>query len=49
MFTTPVTVERPLSGCPFTAAVTEFPEPNSPAHVYTRDRKHAFTVRIADY
>jgi AcrR family transcriptional regulator len=38
---------RPVRGCPFTAAATEFPDPASPAHAYTRDRKEAFTARIA--
>lgn len=48
MFTVPVPVDRPIRGCPFTAAATEFPDPNSPAHAHTRDRKQAFTIRIAE-
>lgn len=40
--------EGPVRGCPFTAAATEFPDPASPAHSYTRDRKRDFTVRIAE-
>ena len=48
MFTVPVPVDRPVRGCPFTAAATEFPDPNSPAHAYTRERKHAFTILIAE-
>lgn len=48
MFTVPVRGDGPVRGCPFTAAATEFPDPNSPAHTYTRDRKHAFTIRIAE-
>ncbi|WP_395309197.1 TetR family transcriptional regulator [Mycobacterium sp. AMU20-3851] len=48
MFTVPAPADRPVRGCPFTAAATEFPDPDSPAHAYTRERKHAFTLRIAD-
>lgn len=48
MFTAPAPVDRPVRGCPFTAAATEFPDPNSAAHVYTRHRKQAFTIRIAE-
>ncbi|MET0451521.1 MAG: helix-turn-helix domain-containing protein [Mycobacterium sp.] len=40
-------VNGPVRGCPFTAAATEFPDPASPAHAYTRDRKQEFTSRIA--
>ena len=39
--------DGPVRGCPFTAAATEFPDPASPAHVYTRDRKQEFTARLA--
>jgi AcrR family transcriptional regulator len=39
--------DGPVRGCPFTAAATEFPDPASSAHAYTRDRKQAFTARIA--
>lgn len=39
--------DGPVRGCPFLAAATEFPDPASPAHTYTRDRKHEFTGRIA--
>jgi len=39
--------EGPVRGCPFTAAATEFPNPASPVHAYTRDRKQEFTSRIA--
>ncbi|WP_197381767.1 TetR/AcrR family transcriptional regulator [Mycolicibacterium mengxianglii] len=39
--------DGPVRGCPFTAAAIEFPDPKSPAHVYTRDRKQEFTRRIA--
>lgn len=48
MFMVPVRGDRPVRGCPFTAAATEFPDPNSPAHAYTRDRKQAFTILIAE-
>jgi AcrR family transcriptional regulator len=48
MFTVPVRGDGPVRGCPFTAAATEFPDPDSPAHAYTRDRKHAFTTRLAE-
>lgn len=37
-----------VRGCPFLAAATEFPDPASPAHVYTRDRKDEFARRIGD-
>jgi AcrR family transcriptional regulator len=50
MFTAPAQapIDRPIRGCPFTAAATEFPNPDSPVHAYTRDRKHTFTIRIAE-
>lgn len=38
--------DGPIRGCPFTAAATEFPDPSSPAHAYTRDRKQEFTARL---
>ena len=43
----PYPFDGPVRGCPFTAAATEFPDPHSPAHAYTRDRKEQFTRRIA--
>jgi len=48
LFTVPVRGDGPFRGCPFTAAAIEFPDPDSPAHAYTRDRKSAFTIRIAE-
>ena len=48
MFTVPVRGDGPVRGCPFTAAATEFPDPDSPAHAYTRDRKHTFGIRLAE-
>ncbi|WP_422743062.1 TetR/AcrR family transcriptional regulator [Mycobacterium sp. WMMD1722] len=40
--------DGPVRGCPFTAAATEFPDPLSPPHAYTRERKRQFTSRIAE-
>jgi AcrR family transcriptional regulator len=40
--------DGPVRGCPFTAAATEFPDPQSPPHAYTRERKEAFTIRIGE-
>src|SRR3712207_6699712 len=40
--------DGPVRGCPFTAAATEFPDPQSPPHAYTRERKQQFTSRIAE-
>jgi AcrR family transcriptional regulator len=40
--------DGPVRGCPFIAAATEFPDPASPAHAYTRARKGEVTGRIAD-
>ncbi|MCV7173006.1 TetR family transcriptional regulator [Mycobacterium manitobense] len=40
--------DGPVRGCPFTAAATEFPDPHSPPHAYTRERKQQFTSRIAE-
>ncbi|ABK73461.1 TetR family transcriptional regulator [Mycolicibacterium smegmatis] len=48
MFTVPTRGDGPVRGCPFVAAATEFPDPDSPAHAYTRERKQAFTLRIAE-
>ncbi|MBU8815203.1 TetR family transcriptional regulator [Mycolicibacterium goodii] len=48
MFTVPTRGDGPVRGCPFIAAATEFPDPDSPAHAYTRERKRAFTIRIAE-
>ncbi|MGV0849149.1 TetR/AcrR family transcriptional regulator [Mycolicibacterium phlei] len=48
MFTVPTPTDRPVRGCPFIAAATEFPDPDSPAHAYTRERKRAFTIRLAE-
>ena len=47
LFGIPVT-DGPVRGCPFIAAATEFPDPDSSAHAYTRDRKQEFTTRIAE-
>lgn len=40
--------DGPVRGCPFTAAATEFPDPQSPPHAYTRELKQQFTSRIAE-
>ena len=40
--------DGPVRGCPFTAAATEFPDPQSSPHAYTRERKQQFTSRIAE-
>lgn len=48
MFTVPTRRDGPVRGCPFVAAATEFPDPDSLAHAYTRERKQAFTIRIAE-
>lgn len=44
----PYPFDGPVRGCPFTAAATEFPDPDNAAHAYTRDRKEQFTRRIAE-
>jgi AcrR family transcriptional regulator len=40
--------DGPVRGCPFIAAATEFPDPDSTAHAYTRNRKREFTSRLSD-
>ncbi|RJQ81193.1 TetR family transcriptional regulator [Pseudonocardiaceae bacterium YIM PH 21723] len=47
LFSVPVG-DGPIRGCPFVDAAAEFPDPDSPAHAYTREQKQRFTARIVD-
>ncbi|WP_158896021.1 TetR/AcrR family transcriptional regulator [Amycolatopsis anabasis] len=38
----------PIRGCPFVDAAAEFPDPDSPAHAYTREQKRRFTRRVVE-
>ncbi|RKT53587.1 TetR/AcrR family transcriptional regulator [Saccharothrix australiensis] len=48
LFTVPDNGTGPIRGCPFVDAAAEFPDPDSPAHGYTRQQKQRFTQRIVE-